>query len=307
MSAIQYKYKIGVRRFGYVNWVGFYTLYLKEVQRFFKVWVQTIVSPIVTLLLFLTVFSLAIGSERTDVLGHKFTVFLVPGLIAMQIMQNAFANTSSSLMISKVQGNIVDILFPPLSAGEVTFSLILGGITRGLVVGFFSILVHYLLSKFHLHIFYVIVFGILGSCLLAALGFIAGHGLKNLIIWQLLQILLLFHYHFYLERFSINRLEGPIHTISQFNPFFYIIDGFRYDFEIIRFNVYFGMLILFVCNMILIGLCYLLFKRVIKLKLNNYEYLGTYARRPISFSHGKGCYLFSTSNDKYLDFVLVLL
>ena len=76
MSTIQYKYKIGVRRFGYVNWVGFYTLYLKEVQRFFKVWVQTIVSPIVTLLLFLAVFSLAIGSERTDVLGHKFTVFL---------------------------------------------------------------------------------------------------------------------------------------------------------------------------------------------------------------------------------------
>ena len=174
MSTIQYKYKIGVRRFGYVNWVGFYTLYLKEVQRFFKVWVQTIVSPIVTLLLFLAVFSLAIGSERTDVLGHKFTVFLVPGLIAMQIMQNAFANTSSSLMISKVQGNIVDILFPPLSAGEVTFSLILGGVTRGLVVGFSSILVSLFFIKVPFaHIFYVIVFGILGSCLLAALGFIA--------------------------------------------------------------------------------------------------------------------------------------
>ena len=175
MSAIQYKYKIGVRRFGYVNWVGFYTLYLKEVQRFFKVWVQTIVSPIVTLLLFLTVFSLAIGSERTDVLGHKFTVFLVPGLIAMQIMQNAFANTSSSLMISKVQGNIVDILFPPLSAGEVTFSLILGGITRGLVVGFFSILVSILFIKVPIFsIFYIFIFALLGSLLLACIGFIAG-------------------------------------------------------------------------------------------------------------------------------------
>jgi ABC-2 type transport system permease protein len=269
MSAIQYKYKIGVRRFGYVNWVGFYTLYLKEVQRFFKVWVQTIVSPIVTLLLFLTVFSLAIGSERTDVLGHKFTVFLVPGLIAMQIMQNAFANTSSSLMISKVQGNIVDILFPPLSAGEVTFSLILGGITRGLVVGFFSILVSLFFIKIPFaHIFYVIVFGILGSCLLAALGFIAGlwaekfdnmAAVTNFIVVPLSFLSGTF--------FSINKLEGPIHTISQFNPFFYIIDGFRYGFlGQSDSNVYFGMLILFVCNMILIGLCYLLFKKGYKIK-----------------------------------------
>ena len=93
MSTVQHKYKIGVRRFGLINWIGFYTLYFKEVQRFFNVWLQTIVSPIVTLLLFLTVFSLAIGSDRSDVLGHKFTIFLVPGLIAMQIMQNAFANT----------------------------------------------------------------------------------------------------------------------------------------------------------------------------------------------------------------------
>ena len=96
MSVAQHKYKIGVRRFGLINWIGFYTLYLKEVQRFFNVWLQTIVSPLVTLLLFLAVFSLAIGSDRSDVLGHKFTTFLVPGLIAMQIMQNAFANTTSS-------------------------------------------------------------------------------------------------------------------------------------------------------------------------------------------------------------------
>ena len=175
MSAFEYKYKIGVRRFGYVNWIGFYTLYLKEVQRFLKVWQQTVISPIVTLLLFFTVFTLAIGSERTDVFGHKFTTFLVPGLIAMQIMQNAFANTSSSLMISKIQGNIVDILFPPLSAGEVTFALILGGITRGLVVGFFSILVSLFFIKIPFYnICHVLAFATLGSAFLAAFGFIAG-------------------------------------------------------------------------------------------------------------------------------------
>lgn len=269
MSVAQYKYKMGVRRFGYVNWIGFYTLYLKEVQRFFKVWIQTIISPIVTLLLFFTVFSLAIGNERTDVLGHKFTTFLVPGLIAMQIMQNAFANTSSSLMISKVQGNIVDILFPPLSAGEVTFALILGGITRGLVVGFFSILVSLFFIKVPFnHIFYVMIFATLGSCLLAALGFIAGlwaekfdnmAAITNFIVVPLSFLSGTF--------FSISRLEGPIHTFSQFNPFFYIIDGFRYGFlGQSDSNVHLGLAILIICNMVLIGLCYFLFKKGYKIK-----------------------------------------
>ena len=269
MSAFEYKYKIGVRRFGYVNWIGFYTLYLKEVQRFFKVWVQTIVSPIVTLLLFFTVFTLAIGSERADVLGHKFTTFLVPGLIAMQIMQNAFANTSSSLMISKVQGNIVDILFPPLSAGEVTFALILGGVTRGLVVGFFSVLVSLFFIKVPFnHIFYVLIFASLGSALLAALGFIAGlwaekfdnmAAVTNFIVVPLSFLSGTF--------FSISKLEGPIHIASQFNPFFYIIDGFRYGFlGQSDSNVNIGLLILIICNILLFGLCYLLFKKGYKIK-----------------------------------------
>jgi ABC-2 type transport system permease protein len=269
MSAFEYKYKIGVRRFGYINWIGFYTLYLKEVQRFFKVWVQTIVSPIVTLLLFFTVFTLAIGSERANVLGHQFTTFLVPGLIAMQIMQNAFANTSSSLMISKVQGNIVDILFPPLSAGEVTFALILGGVTRGLVVGFFSVLVSLFFIKIPFnHLFYVLAFASLGSALLAALGFIAGlwaekfdnmAAVTNFVVVPLSFLSGTF--------FSISKLEGPIHIASQFNPFFYIIDGFRYGFlGQSDSNVNIGLLILIICNILLFGLCYLLFKKGYKIK-----------------------------------------
>ena len=98
MTTIEQKYKIGTRRFGRVNWIGLYTLYTKEVLRFFNVWFQTVLSPIVTFLLFLGVFSLAIGNSRADVLEHKFTIFLIPGLIAMQMMQNAFANTSSSYL-----------------------------------------------------------------------------------------------------------------------------------------------------------------------------------------------------------------
>ena len=269
MSSLQYKYKIGVRRFGVINWVGFYTLYLKEVQRFFKVWAQTIVSPIITLLLFLTVFSLAIGSERQEVLGYKFTVFLVPGLIMMQIMQNAFANTSSSLMISKIQGNIVDILFPPLSAAEVTGALILGGITRGLVVGFFSIIVSLFLVEVPFYnFFYILVFAILGSSLLASLGFIAGlwsekfdnmAAVTNFVIVPLSFLSGTF--------FSISKLDGPINIISQFNPFFYIIDGFRYGFiGQSDSDINSGLLILIVFNAIAISICYLLFKKGYKIK-----------------------------------------
>ncbi len=269
MSTAQHKYKIGVRRFGAINWIGFYTLYLKEVQRFFNVWLQTIVSPLVTLLLFLAVFSLAIGSDRSEVLGYKFTTFLVPGLIAMQIMQNAFANTSSTLMISKIQGNIVDILYPPLSPGEVTFAIILGGITRGLVVGFFSILVSLIFIKIPFnHIFYVVTFATLGSCLLSSLGFIAGlwaekfdnmAAVTNFVVIPLSFLSGTF--------FSINRLDGPLYTLSQFNPFFYIIDGFRFGFlGQSDANIYTGLIILLICNAFLLAVCYFIFKKGYKIK-----------------------------------------
>jgi len=172
-------------------------------------------------------------------------------------------------MISKVQGNIVDILFPPLSAGEVTFALILGGVTRGLVVGFFSVLVSLFFIKIPFnHLFYVLAFASLGSALLAALGFIAGlwaekfdnmAAVTNFVVVPLSFLSGTF--------FSISKLEGPIHIASQFNPFFYIIDGFRYGFlGQSDSNVNIGLLILIICNILLFGLCYLLFKKGYKIK-----------------------------------------
>nr|MBC8304622.1 multidrug ABC transporter permease [Pelagibacterales bacterium] len=104
MSEIQKKYKIGVRRFGFVNWIGAYNLYVKEVNRFIIVWAQTLLSPLISSLLFLSVLSLAIGNERGDVLGFPFISFLAPGLIAMSIIQQGFSHSSSSLMIGKIQG-----------------------------------------------------------------------------------------------------------------------------------------------------------------------------------------------------------
>ncbi len=118
MSETPYSFPpLGVRTIGRVNWLGVWTLYKKEVMRFVNVWLQTLIAPMVTSLLFFTVFSLAIGATRPDVHGIPFVEFLAPGLIMMAVLQNAFANTGSSLLISKVQGNIVDSLMPPLSAG----------------------------------------------------------------------------------------------------------------------------------------------------------------------------------------------
>ena len=110
MNELEKKYQIGVRKFGFVNWIGVFTLYKKEVLRFLIVGIQTVISPLITSLLFLLVLSLAIGNDRNEVLGFPFIGFLAPGLIAMQVIQQAFSHSSSSIMIGKIQGNIVDIL-----------------------------------------------------------------------------------------------------------------------------------------------------------------------------------------------------
>ena len=125
----------GARRFGAVNWLGMWTLYLKEVRRFWKVMTQTVAAPVITTLLYLAIFALAIGKFRPDVHGVPFVEFLAPGLIMMTMIQNAFATTSSSLLISKIQGNIVDVLMPPLSPMELNIGIALAGVTRGLVCG----------------------------------------------------------------------------------------------------------------------------------------------------------------------------
>ena len=121
------------------NWIGLWTLFNKETVRFLKVFYQTVLAPVVTNILFLTVFLIVIDRENFVIGGVSYSEFLVPGLIMMQILQNAFMNTSSTIMISKVQGNIVDILLPPLSNFELTLALSFGGVARGMIVGLASI------------------------------------------------------------------------------------------------------------------------------------------------------------------------
>ena len=130
MVELQNKYKIGVRKFGKINYVGFYSLWYRECSRFFIVWAQTLLSPLVSSLLFLVVLSLALGNDRNDVLGYSFIIFLAPGLIIQSMILQSFSHSVSSLMISKMQGNIIDILYAPLSSLEVTLAIILAAVTK---------------------------------------------------------------------------------------------------------------------------------------------------------------------------------
>ena len=149
MVELNKKYKIGVRRFSYINWIGFYSLYKKETLRFLIVSGQTILGPVVTAVLFLMVISLALGENREMVLGVPFIEFLAPGLISMQIIQQSFAHSSSSILSGKMMGNIVDLIGSPLSALEVTLAVIFASITRSIMISFLSILV-FSLSLIHI-------------------------------------------------------------------------------------------------------------------------------------------------------------
>ena len=139
MSELENKYQIGVRRFN-INWIGIGSLILKENLRYLSVAGQTIIGPIITSILFLVVISMAVGDDRSNVLGVEFILFLAPGLIAMQIISQAFAHSSSSILMGKIMGNIVDLIGAPLSPAEVTLSIISASISRGIIICFLSII-----------------------------------------------------------------------------------------------------------------------------------------------------------------------
>jgi ABC-2 type transport system permease protein len=232
MVEITKKYRIGKRRFGLINWVGAWTLYQKETLRFLNVWIQTIFSPLVSSLLFLLVLSLAIGADRGDVLGVPFIMFLAPGLIAMQVIQQSFSHSSSSFMISKIQGNIVDLLYAPLSATEVTISISLAAVTRSFTIAAVSILTFYLIIDVQIkYLFTLILFTFLSSFILGNVGIIAGLWAEKFDHMATVTNFVIIPLSFLSGTFySIDRLPGILKTISEFNPFFYMIDGFRYGF-----------------------------------------------------------------------------
>jgi ABC-2 type transport system permease protein len=220
------------RRYGFINWIGLRTLYGKEVRRFWSVATQTVLAPLVTGLLFLAVFVLALGHRVDQVEGLTYMQFLVPGLIMMTIAQNAFANTSSSLMIAKVQGNIVDLLMPPLNALELTIGVAGGGLTRGLVVGLTTGIAMSLFVPMGMaHPAFVLFHAVAASLLMSLLGILTGiwaekfdhlAAITNFIVTPLSFLSGTFY--------STTRLPETWQTVAHLNPFFYMIDGFRYGF-----------------------------------------------------------------------------
>ena len=269
MVELNKKYQIGIRRFGLINWIGFKSLWLKECNRFMAVWQQTLLSPLVSSLLFLSVLSLALGNDRGDVLGHSFMSFLAPGLIAMSILTQSFSHSVSSLMIGKIQGNIVDMLYAPLSALEVSMAIILAAITRSLLIAIISILVFSIIIEIQIYnILYIFIFSFLGSFLLGALGFISGlwaekfdhtATVTNFIITPLSFLSGVFY--------SIDRLPSFFLMISNFNPFFYVIDGFRYGFlGVSDGSIIFGIIYLTILSFIIGFIAFYLYKIGYKIK-----------------------------------------
>jgi ABC-2 type transport system permease protein len=220
------------RRITGINTVGLKTLIWKEVSRFINVYTQTIIAPMVTTLLFYAVFALAFGGVTRTIGDIQYLAFLAPGLIMMTMVQNAFANTSSSMVIAKVQGNIVDILMPPLSPAELFWGYVIGGVTRGLCVGVAVAAVVFIVvgTTFH-SFFHIIAFGVLGTMMLSSMGLAAGiwsqkfdhiAAVTNFVVTPLTFLSGTFY--------SINQLPDVWHDAALYNPFFYMIDGFRYGF-----------------------------------------------------------------------------
>ncbi len=221
-----------VRKMGRFNGRGLWTLYTKEVRRFLNVFTQTLIAPVVTTLLFLAIFSLALGGGNRQLGGVSFTNFLVPGLIMMAMVQNAFANTSSTLVISKIQGNIVDLLMPPLSAIEVTLGMVGGGVTRGLLVGLCVTAGMWVFVPISIHAPVFVVFhAVMATLMLALLGMVGGIWAEKFDHIAAVTNFVITPFSFLSGTFySIDRLPGQWQLVAQFNPFFYMIDGFRYGF-----------------------------------------------------------------------------
>jgi len=211
---------------------GMYTLFKKEIWRFWKVSFQTVAAPVMTALLYLLIFSHALATRLEVYPGVSYTAFLVPGLVMMSLLQNSFANSSSSLIQSKVMGNIVFLLLTPISYLEFFLAFLAASMVRGIAVG----LSVYLVTMFWVHLplvhpWYILGFALMGSAMMGAMGIVAGictekfdqlAAFQNFIIMPLTFLSGVFY--------SIHSLPPLWHQISRFNPFFYIIDGFRYGF-----------------------------------------------------------------------------
>jgi ABC-2 type transport system permease protein len=258
-----------------VNWGGLATLYVKEVRRFFKVQLQTVWGPAVTTLLFLAIFSLALGRAGGSVAleGARvpFSDFIAPGLIVMGMIQAAFANASFSLLVGKIQGTIVDYLMPPLSTLELLVGMVAASVTRAILVGLAVWLIMLLwpgVDVWPRHLWAVLWFGLAGSAMLGFLGLLTSiwaekfdhaAAMTNFVVAPLSLLSGTFY--------SVDALPAVFQAISHANPFFYVISGFRYGFLGASDSpVLVGALLLLAINLLLGTLCYFLLRSGWRLK-----------------------------------------
>ena len=216
------------------NRIGLWSLYMKEVRRFLKVQTQTVWAPAVTTLLFLVIFTVALGRTGREMLGVSFATFVAPGLIMMGMMQNAFANSSFSLLAGKIQGTIIDLLMPPLTEAELMIGIVAAAVTRALAVGGALALAMALWPGVDMHVHHpwaVAWFGLMGATMLALMGLMASiwaekfdhaAAVTNFIVAPLSLLSGTFY--------VISNLTPPFQAISRMNPFFYMISGFRFGF-----------------------------------------------------------------------------
>ncbi len=252
------------------NYLCVFTLFKKEVLRFLKVGIQTVVGPAISSLLFLTVFSLALGRSVNQINNVNLSEFIAPGLIMMTMLQNSFANAASSIGQAKFQGNIVDVLMAPLSNYELTIGYIMGAVARGIICGLVTFLGIIIFIPLSIHSYYALFFYTLMGCLMmGSIGTMVGvwadkwdqqQGITNFIVLPLTFLSGTFY--------SISRLPDFWQNFALFNPFFYNIDGFRYAFiGQSDSQLLLGGIILIFLNICLFYLCYLMFKKGYKLKI----------------------------------------
>ncbi len=256
-------------KFKNFNFIGFRTLYFKEVRRFTNIWTQTLLGPSVTNLLYFIVFSLALKHTGTSEDFNAVQLFLAPGILIMTIANNSFVSVSSAIMVSKVQGNIVDFLMPPINSAEMAGGLLLSGITRGIFVGISCwIPLLFLAPIYPQKIGFVLAFAVLGSLWMGSLGLFGAIWAQkfdhlNAFVNFLITPLIFLSGTFY----SIKNLPDYMQVISHVNPFFFMIDGFRYGFlGTSDTNPWIGIAVLSSLDLILITIIILVLNSGWKLK-----------------------------------------
>jgi len=254
---------------GAVNWIGLITLTKREIMRFIKIYMQTIIGPALTTLLFLIIFSIALGRSSKLVGEIPFLEFLGPGLIIMSMIQNSFGNSSSSLLSAKVAGNISDFLMPPFTPFEFTSAFLIGSIARGLLVGIASVALIITLVPIKVYDLVALVYFSFISCsIMGLVGIISGiwadkfdqmAAITNFLVTPLALLSGTFY--------SISNLPTTFYLVSQLNPFFYMIDGFRYS--LIGYsdaNIIVGATVLFILNLVLFLTTIVIIKKGYRLK-----------------------------------------